>query len=65
MLTAPVAVIMGEEDTMSPLPEQELILEAVPHARWVPVPGAGHLTPLEAPEAVAAVLMGLAARQGD
>ncbi|MFM1964544.1 MAG: hypothetical protein RL134_269 [Actinomycetota bacterium] len=65
MLTAPVTVIMGEEDTMSPLAEQELILEAVPHARWVPVPGSGHLTPMEAPEAVAAALMQMAAGQGD
>lgn len=56
MLTAPVSVVMGEEDTMSPLPEQELIREAAPHAQWRPIPGAGHLTPLEAPDAVAAAL---------
>ena len=65
MLTAPVAVVMGEEDTMSPLAEQDLIREAVPHAAWVPVPSAGHLTPLEAPEAVAAALLGLVAERGD
>ena len=61
MLTAPVAVVMGEEDTMSPRAEQELILEAAPQATWIPVPGAGHLTPLEAPEAVAAAILGLVA----
>lgn len=65
LLTAPVAVVMGEEDTMSPLGEQVLIREAVPHAAWVPVPSVGHLTPLEAPEAVAAALLGLAAEPGD
>ena len=65
MLTAPVAVVMGEEDTMSPLAEQELIREAVPHAAWVPIPSAGHLTPLEAPDAVAAALLGLVAGRGD
>ena len=64
MLTAPVAVVMGEEDTMSPLAEQDLIREAVPHAAWVVVPSAGHLTPLEAPEAVATALLGLAAGHG-
>lgn len=65
LLTAPVAVVMGEEDTMSPLAEQALIREAVPHAAWVPIPSAGHLTPLEAPDAVAAALLGLAAARGD
>lgn len=65
LLTAPVAVVMGEEDTMSPLAEQDLIREAVPHAAWVPIPLAGHLTPLEAPEAVAAALLGLIAGRGD
>lgn len=65
LLTAPVAVVMGEEDTMSPLAEQDLIREAVPHAAWLPIPLAGHLTPLEAPEAVAAALLGLAAKTGD
>ena len=65
LLTAPVAVVMGEEDTMSPLAEQDLIREAVPHAAWVPIPSAGHLTPLEAPEAVAGALLGLVAGRGD
>ncbi len=61
MLTAPVVVVMGEEDTMSPRAEQDLILEVTPQATWIPVPGAGHLTPLEAPEAVAAAILGLVA----
>ena len=65
LLTAPVAVVMGEEETMSPLAEQDLIREAVPHAAWVPIPSAGHLTPLEAPDAVAAALLGLVAGRGD
>lgn len=65
LLTTPVAVVMGEEDAMSPLAEQGLIREAVPHAAWVPIPSAGHLTPLEAPEAVAAALLGLVASRGD
>ena len=65
LLTAPVAVVMGEEDTMSPLGEQVLIREAAPHAAWVPIPSAGHLTPLEAPAEVAAALLGLVAGRGD
>ena len=65
LLTAPVAVVMGEEDTMSPLGEQVLIREAAPHAAWVPIPSAGHLPPLEAPAEVAAALLGLVAGRGD
>ena len=65
LLTAPVAVVMGEEDTMSPLGEQVLIREAAPHAAWVPIPSAGHLTPLEAPAEVAAALLGLVAGRSD
>lgn len=60
-LTAPVVVVMGEEDTMSPLAEQRLMLDAAPQATWAAIPGAGHLTPLESPEAVAAELLGLVA----
>ena len=62
LLTAPVGVVWGVEDTMSPRAEQELMLEAAQHARPVPVSAAGHLTPLEAPDAVAEALLGLAAR---
>lgn len=61
LLTAPVVVVWGEQDTMSPWAEQELILEAAQHARSVPVSSAGHLTPLEAPDAVADALLGLLA----
>jgi pimeloyl-ACP methyl ester carboxylesterase len=61
MLTSPVAVIMGEEDTMSPRAEQDLILDTVPHAMWIPIPEAGHLTPLESPGAVTAALLRLVA----
>lgn len=52
-----VTVVVGDEDTMSPMAEQELILAAVPAILHV-VAGAGHLTPLEAPSAVAAALLG-------
>jgi len=59
LLTAPVVVVWGEEDTMSPRAEQDIIMAAAPHARWAPLSGAGHLTPLEVPGAVAEALLGL------
>jgi pimeloyl-ACP methyl ester carboxylesterase len=65
LLTSPTAVIMGEEDTMSPRAEQDLIVEAVPHATWIPIPEAGHLTPLESPDAVADALLTLVAASDD
>ena len=55
-VVGPVTVVMGDEDSMSPMAEQELILAAVPAALHV-VAGAGHLTPLEAPSDVAAALL--------
>jgi pimeloyl-ACP methyl ester carboxylesterase len=56
-LHVPVLVVMGEQDTMSPMPEQARILEACRDARLVTIPDCGHLSPLESPEAVAAALM--------
>lgn len=60
-LDAPVLVVMGEEDTMSPLTEQHIIAEAAASSRVVVIPEAGHLSPLEAPNEVAAALATLAA----
>ena len=58
-LDAPVVVVMGEEDTMSPLGEQEIVLEASRAARLVTVSQCGHLSPLEAPDEVASALRSL------
>jgi len=55
-LDVPVLVVMGEEDTMSPMPEQQIMVDAAADAHLVVIPGSGHLSPLEAPDAVAAAL---------
>jgi len=47
----PVLVVVGEEDTLSPPSDAEAMVEALPDARLVRVPCAGHLAALEAPEA--------------
>ncbi len=60
-LDAPVLVVVGEQDTMSPMPEQELILGACTDASVVVIPDCGHLSPLEAPDEVAVALTSLAA----
>lgn len=59
-IAAPVLVIVGDEDTVSPMAEQELMLAVAPGATLCVIPGAGHLTPLEAPAAVAEALAALA-----
>lgn len=59
-IACPVLVVVGEEDTVSPMEEQALILAAAPAAGLVVIPGAGHLTPLESPATVAAALGRLA-----
>ena len=46
----PVTVVRGAEDHAAPSRHAELILERVPRARLVTVPGAGHMLSFEAPE---------------
>jgi len=47
----PVLVIVGEADVISPPPEMRALAEAMPQARYVEVPTAGHMAPLENPAA--------------
>ena len=47
----PVAVVVGEEDTLTPPSEAASMAAALPGATLVTIPGAGHLSNLEAPEA--------------
>lgn len=53
----PVLVVVGEEDAVTPPADAEAMAAAVPEARLVRVPGAGHLAPLERPEEVAQALV--------
>ena len=52
----PTLVLVGERDTLTPPADSEAMAAAIPGARLVTVPGAGHLTPMERPGAVAAAL---------
>ena len=51
-ITHPTLVIVGEEDALSTPAEMEGIAVAIPNARFVKIPQAGHLAPLEEPQAV-------------
>lgn len=49
-IACPTAVIVGTEDAIIPIEEAEALAEAIPHGKFVPMHGAGHLANLEAPE---------------
>lgn len=51
-ISVPTIVIVGERDALTPPADSEAMAAAIPGARLVTVPGAGHLTPMERPRAV-------------
>ncbi|WP_425956434.1 alpha/beta fold hydrolase [Xylanimonas sp. McL0601] len=54
--SGPIAVVVGAEDTLTPLADAEHMVHAASDAALTVVPGAGHLSPLEDPRTVAAAL---------
>jgi 3-oxoadipate enol-lactonase len=60
----PVAVVVGEEDALTPLAEAESLAAVASDAAFVTIPAAGHLPNLEAPGAFDGALLGLLARIG-
>jgi pimeloyl-ACP methyl ester carboxylesterase len=63
-IRVPTLVVVGEEDVSTPVDQAEKIANAVPEAELVRVPGAGHSTPLEAPDVVNEALAAFLARVG-
>lgn len=61
-ITVPSTVVAGTEDELVSVDEAELMASVLPHGRVVLVPDAGHLAPIEAPEAVTAAITDLIAR---
>ncbi|MGP7959972.1 alpha/beta fold hydrolase [Sanguibacter sp. A247] len=58
----PVAVIVGDEDELSPVADAQAMVDSAQDAVLTIVPRAGHMTPIEQPEPVAAALAQLVAR---
>jgi pimeloyl-ACP methyl ester carboxylesterase len=52
----PTLVVVGDQDTLTPPADSELMAGTIPGARLVTIPSAGHLTPMERPGPVAAAL---------
>jgi pimeloyl-ACP methyl ester carboxylesterase len=61
-LGVPAAVVVGEEDGLTPPSVAEAMVAVLPDAVLTVVPRAGHLSPLEAPREVARALTGLVVR---
>ncbi|TAK70807.1 MAG: alpha/beta hydrolase [Actinomycetota bacterium] len=57
-LGVPALVLWGEDDVVSPQAEQAAMLGVLSRGTAVALPGVGHLSPLEAPEAVTAAIAG-------
>lgn len=55
-IAVPTLVVVGSEDVLTPPADSQAMAVAIPGARLVTVPGAGHLTPMERPRAVAEAL---------
>ena len=52
----PTVVICGEHDALTPPDLSRAMAEAIPGARLEIIPGSGHMSPLERPDAVNAAL---------
>ena len=52
----PALVLTGAEDRLCPMDRHALMHRLMPHSRFVVVPGAGHLPPLERPDPTFAAL---------
>jgi pimeloyl-ACP methyl ester carboxylesterase len=51
-IDVPTLVLVGELDTETPLSYAEALAAGIPGTRLQIIPGAGHISSLEAPEAV-------------
>jgi pimeloyl-ACP methyl ester carboxylesterase len=56
LITVPTLLIGGERDDLAPLPAQRQLQQLIRGAQLVTIPGVGHLTHLEKPAEVAAII---------
>jgi pimeloyl-ACP methyl ester carboxylesterase len=64
-MDVPALVIVGSEDVLTPVSFSDVLVAGLPDAELVVIPGAGHLTALEAPAAFTAAVGGFLARRVD
>jgi pimeloyl-ACP methyl ester carboxylesterase len=55
-IQVPALIVAGAQDVVSPPAVARAMQSQIPHCRLVEIPRAGHMTPLEAPDAVATAI---------
>jgi pimeloyl-ACP methyl ester carboxylesterase len=55
-IDVPTAVVVGDEDEITPLPLAQAMSDAIPNATLSIIPGAGHIANIEAPTAFESAL---------
>ncbi|MCA8999571.1 MAG: alpha/beta fold hydrolase [Planctomycetaceae bacterium] len=55
-ISVPTLLICGEDDIITPVTEMQSMANRIPNSRLAVIPGAGHMAPLEQPEAVNQVI---------
>ena len=63
-ITAPTLVVMGEEDVAAPRHLAQRVASGIAGARWVDIPAAGHVSPVEQPDAVSDAIRAFVADEG-
>jgi 3-oxoadipate enol-lactonase len=56
-IACPTLVLVGQDDVISPPAEMRGIAEAIPRAKFVEIPDAGHMAPMENPSAVSTAIV--------
>jgi pimeloyl-ACP methyl ester carboxylesterase len=51
-ISIPTLIIVGENDALTPPAVMKSLNENIPNSEFVVIPKAGHMTPIEEPEAV-------------
>lgn len=51
-IRVPTLVLCGEHDAITPAADMKTLAERIPHARFVVIPDAGHMAPMEQPAVV-------------
>jgi pimeloyl-ACP methyl ester carboxylesterase len=57
-VTVPATLILGERDMMTPAKAGKTLAAAIPHAKTIVLPGAGHMMMVERPDELLAALQG-------
>ena len=57
-ITVPATLVLGERDMMTPARAGKALAAALPNARTVVLPGAGHMMMVERPDELLAALQG-------